>query len=203
MNSSEPSGRNAAPPSPLALRVSRRAGRSPVGSTSHSAVTHFVVFGFERLHGGDQPGAVGRQGQPGAARQVDVGVEVVEREWSRMRETGAESVTPFTYHAPLSADRGIWVASSSPTGEKWLAGTQREGVLANQNSPLGVLLATRSPLSAGLQATAGCAVIRLRRLRRLQREGEDLAHVGDRADVELARAPRPGRRRGRARCAAG
>ena len=46
VNSSEPSGRNAAPLSPLALRVSRRAGRSPVGSTSHSAVTYLVRLGF-------------------------------------------------------------------------------------------------------------------------------------------------------------
>ena len=35
---------NAALASPLALRVSRRAGFSPVGSTSHSAVTNFVVL---------------------------------------------------------------------------------------------------------------------------------------------------------------
>ncbi len=46
VNSSEPSGRNAAPPSPFALRVRRRAGRSPAGSTSHSAVTHLVRLGF-------------------------------------------------------------------------------------------------------------------------------------------------------------
>ena len=46
VNSSDPSGRKAAPPSPLALRVSRRAGASPAGSTSQSAVTYFVRLGF-------------------------------------------------------------------------------------------------------------------------------------------------------------
>jgi hypothetical protein len=35
----------AAPLSPLALRVSRRAGRSPAGSISHSAETYFVLSG--------------------------------------------------------------------------------------------------------------------------------------------------------------
>ena len=35
---------NAALASPFALRVSRRAGSSPVGSTSHSAVTNLVFL---------------------------------------------------------------------------------------------------------------------------------------------------------------
>ncbi len=39
VNSNPPSGRNATGVSPLALRVSRRAGRTPAGSTSHSAET--------------------------------------------------------------------------------------------------------------------------------------------------------------------
>ena len=41
VNSSEPSGAQAGEDSPGALRVSRRAGRSPAGSTSHSADCHF------------------------------------------------------------------------------------------------------------------------------------------------------------------
>src|SRR5215203_2660249 len=45
-NRRDPSGVKRAPDSPLALRVSRRAGRSPVGSTSHRAVTYFVRLGL-------------------------------------------------------------------------------------------------------------------------------------------------------------
>src|ERR687898_1082770 len=45
-NRRDPSGVKQAPDSPLALRVSRRAGRSPVGSTSHRAVTYFVRLGL-------------------------------------------------------------------------------------------------------------------------------------------------------------
>src|SRR5690606_31314162 len=41
VNSSEPSGAQTGEDSPGALRVSRRAGRSPAGSTSHSADCHF------------------------------------------------------------------------------------------------------------------------------------------------------------------
>ncbi len=39
VNSTSPSGVNTGLPSPLALRVRRRAGSAPVGSTSHSALT--------------------------------------------------------------------------------------------------------------------------------------------------------------------
>ena len=46
VNSSEPSGRKAAPASPFALRVRRRAGRSPAGSVSQSAVTYLVRLEF-------------------------------------------------------------------------------------------------------------------------------------------------------------
>ncbi len=45
VNSSEPSGRKTGLPSPFALRVSRRAGSLPSGSTSHSEVTKRVRFG--------------------------------------------------------------------------------------------------------------------------------------------------------------
>jgi hypothetical protein len=41
VNSSEPSGAQAGEDSPGALRVSRWAGRSPAGWTSHSADCHF------------------------------------------------------------------------------------------------------------------------------------------------------------------
>ena len=44
--STSPPGVNAGAPSPFALRVSRRAGASPVGSTSHSAVTNAVRLGL-------------------------------------------------------------------------------------------------------------------------------------------------------------
>ena len=45
VNSSEPSGAQTGEDSPGALRVSRRAGRAPAGSTSHSADCHFFFAG--------------------------------------------------------------------------------------------------------------------------------------------------------------
>src|SRR3954447_8432216 len=42
VNSRAPSGRNAGEDSPGALRVSRRAGAVPAGSTSHRADCHFL-----------------------------------------------------------------------------------------------------------------------------------------------------------------
>src|SRR5579875_2384026 len=42
LNSTPPSGRNVAADSPGADRVSRRAARTPAGSSSHSALTYFL-----------------------------------------------------------------------------------------------------------------------------------------------------------------
>src|SRR5664280_1241967 len=46
VNTSEPSGRKAGAASPAADRVSRRSGRTPLGSSSHSAVTYLVRSGL-------------------------------------------------------------------------------------------------------------------------------------------------------------
>src|SRR5207237_10637879 len=45
VNTTEPSGRKAAPVSPLAERVSRRGGAAPAGSSCHRAERNFVPSG--------------------------------------------------------------------------------------------------------------------------------------------------------------
>ncbi len=90
-NSSDPSGRNAAPDSPLALRVSRRAGRRPSGSTSHSAVTYFVRLGSRVATAVTSLVPSGLSVSP----PVRGNATYASRSW---KGPGASSVTSLCYH---------------------------------------------------------------------------------------------------------